>query len=292
MIVMLATNLLPVILTLTAQDARVPEAREKPVIAALRRASRKAPAIVAHRGASSTHPENTVAAFRKALQQGVTMIEFDVRQTADDGLVCIHDATVDRTSDGTKRFGKKKVAVADLTLEQIRQLDAGSWKGASFRGERVPSLAQGLEAICQGAIPMIEHKAGDPALYVELLRRMKLLDKVLVQSFDWDFVAAIHRLEPRVAVGVLGPGDDARALTPEAMDRAAALGAGMVHWNAKKLRAEDVQELHRRGFLVCTYTTDDDAGLIGLAAMGVDAVTTNTPSRLQELIGKGLATRR
>ena len=93
--------------------------------------------ICAHRGASSSHPENTLAAFREAVLLGAQMIEFDVALTKDGQLVLMHDATVDRTTDGTG-------PVADLTLEEVRKLDAGAWKGKKFKNERVPTLKEAL----------------------------------------------------------------------------------------------------------------------------------------------------
>ncbi len=93
--------------------------------------------ISAHRGASESHPENTFAAFKEAVRLGVHQIEFDVYLTKDKQCVVLHDATVDRTTDGS---GK----VSDLTLAQIKRLDAGSWKGAEFAGQRVPTLRETL----------------------------------------------------------------------------------------------------------------------------------------------------
>lgn len=96
--------------------------------------------ICAHRGASESHPENTIAAFREAIRLGVHQIEFDVNMTKDGHLVLMHDLTVDRTTDGSGR-------VADLTLNQIKRLDAGRWKDAKFAGLRVPTLAEALEVM-------------------------------------------------------------------------------------------------------------------------------------------------
>ena len=93
--------------------------------------------ICAHRGAMVTHPENTIAAFKEAIRLGAQMIEFDVRLTKDGQLVILHDETVDRTTNGT---GK----IEDLKLEQVRQLDAGSWKSLDFQGEKVPTFAEAL----------------------------------------------------------------------------------------------------------------------------------------------------
>ncbi len=94
--------------------------------------------VAAHRGASTTHPENTMAAFRRAAEVGVDQIETDVRVTKDGHLVLIHDGTVDRTTNGS---GK----VCEMTLEELRTLDAGSWKGEEFAGERIPLLTEFLE---------------------------------------------------------------------------------------------------------------------------------------------------
>ena len=94
----------------------------------------------AHRGAMKTHPENTLAAFRAAVKAGAHMIEFDVQLTKDHQLVIMHDATVDRTTNGS---GK----ISDLTLAEIKKLDAGSWKSGKFEGEKVPTFEEALSAM-------------------------------------------------------------------------------------------------------------------------------------------------
>lgn len=94
--------------------------------------------ICAHRGASNTHPENTLAAFKEAIRLGAHMIEFDVRMTKDSELIIMHDKTVDRTTDG---IGK----VSDLTLAELRKLDAGSWKGSKFSGEKIPLFSDVID---------------------------------------------------------------------------------------------------------------------------------------------------
>lgn len=109
--------------------------------------------ICAHRGASDTHPENTLAAFREAIMLGAQMIEFDVALTKDGHPVLMHDATVDRTTDGSG-------AVADLTLEEILKLDAGSWKDKKFREERVPQLADALSMMPENIWLNVHLKGG------------------------------------------------------------------------------------------------------------------------------------
>ena len=120
----------------------------------------------AHRGAMQTHPENTLAAFRAAAEAGAHMIEFDVQLTRDHKLIIMHDGTVDRTTNGT---GK----VSDLTLTEIKKLDAGSWKSDKFKGEKVPTFKEAL-AVMPYNIWLNVHIKGDP----EIARRItKILKK-------------------------------------------------------------------------------------------------------------------
>ena len=109
--------------------------------------------ICAHRGAMDSHPENTVAAFREAVRLGVQMIEFDVNMTKDGKLVILHDETVDRTTNGHG-------AVTDKTLAEIKQLDAGSWKSALFKDERIPTLREALAVMPQNIWLNVHLKGG------------------------------------------------------------------------------------------------------------------------------------
>lgn len=109
--------------------------------------------ICAHRGANDSHPENTLAAFREAIRLGAHMIEFDVRLSTDGELIIMHDATVDRTTDGT---GK----VTDLTFVELKSLDAGSWKGRQFKGEKIPTLTETLRIMPKNVWLNVHLKGG------------------------------------------------------------------------------------------------------------------------------------
>ena len=111
--------------------------------------------IAAHRGGTATHPENTLAAFREAVALGVHQVELDVRRSADGELVVIHDAEVDRTTDGSGR-------VADLTWVELQRLDAGVRKQARFAGERIPSLRQALGVMPRDLWVNVQIKYGEP----------------------------------------------------------------------------------------------------------------------------------
>ena len=98
--------------------------------------------VAAHRGNSKYYPENTMASFRSALTLNIDMIENDLHMTKDGEIIVMHDPTVDRTTDGTGR-------ICDMTLAEIKSLDAGSWKGEEFRGERVPTFTEFLELVSE-----------------------------------------------------------------------------------------------------------------------------------------------
>lgn len=252
---------------------------QQPLFARLRALAARGPMVVAHRGASASHPENTLAAFRAAAALGAPMQEFDVQVTADGRLVCLHDPSLDRTTDAARQLGPGALA-AGLPAARIAELDAGSWKGPAHAGERVPTLAVALGAMLPDCVPMIEHKAGAAEVFVAELRRLGAADLVLLQSFDWEFVAAAGRLCPEMALGLLGPTAQAPQIDGAVLAAARACGAGLVHWHAQELRAKDVQTLHAAGLLVCTYTSDDELSWWGGAALGVDAMCTNDPARM------------
>lgn len=109
--------------------------------------------ICAHRGASDTHPENTISAFREAIRLGAQMIEFDVALSKDDQLVLMHDSTVDRTTNG-------RGAVSELTLSELQKLDAGSWKNERFSSARIPTLDQTLEIMPENVWLNVHLKGG------------------------------------------------------------------------------------------------------------------------------------
>ncbi|MEO6596359.1 MAG: glycerophosphodiester phosphodiesterase family protein [Planctomycetota bacterium] len=242
--------------------------------------------VVAHRGASSNWPENTLPAFAAATKIGVVMQEFDVRSTRDDVLVCVHDATLDRTTDAALRLGPG-AAVAQARREEVAGLDAGRWFGPEHAGTRIPTLGQALDVMLPNCIPMIEHKAGSVRLYLDELRQHDALHRCVLQSFDWKFVAEARASAPDLATALLGPSHDFPRLDRAVLAAAEHIGAGMLHWNDRQVHLVEIEQVHVRGLLLCTYTTDDEVGWFGGAALGIDAMCTNAPERMIELRGTG-----
>ena len=224
-----------------------------PVVSRLRELARTRPVVTAHRGDSRNFPENTLPAFASAVAMGAKMQEFDVQQTSCGALVCLHDLTLDRTTDAAKALGP---------------------------GARIPTLEQALAVMLPNSIPMIEHKGGDAKAYVDLLRRCGAAEHVLVQSFDWEFVARVRSLANDIALGLLGPTDAHAQLDDSAIAAALRIGASFVHWHATELTRDAIDRAHAAGLLVVTYTSDDELSWHGGRALGVDAMCTNDPRRM------------
>ncbi|MGK0156357.1 MAG: glycerophosphoryl diester phosphodiesterase [Neolewinella sp.] len=228
--------------------------------------------VVAHRGASRVCPENTIAALQRAVQRGADVVEFDVYQTRDGHWVCMHDLTCDRTTDARDVFGRQKVRIDELTLVEIQRLDAGKWFAPEFAGERVPTLQQALQAIAP-AMPMIERKGGDALQLVGELQRLGVVDDVIVQSFDWNWLAEVSAAEPRLLIAALG-GDEP---TPERLRDLDRTGARIVHWSHGRVTRSMADAVHASGRLLCVYTVDAEVAFYGAVAVGCDLITTNRP---------------
>lgn len=250
-----------------------------PVFTRLRTLAAAGPLVVAHRGDSRHQPENTLAAFRSAARLGVPMQEFDVQVTRDGELVCLHDSGLDRTSDAAARLGPGAL-VAHTDWAVVQRLDAGRWFATADAGQRIPRLDDALAVILPHGVPLIEHKGGAAEAFAAALSGDERRRHCIVQSFDWNFVAAMGRLLPELARAVLGPTDEFARCDARAIASAVALGAGMVHWHDRTLRREDIERAHAADLLVCSYTTDDELGWEGGRAIGIDAMCTNDPGAM------------
>lgn len=259
-----------------------------PIFARVLGTTRDAPAVVAHRGKSDTHPENTLPAFDAAVDAGAEVIEFDVRQSRDGHWVCIHDATTQRTARGEGEGSPRgQQSVAERSWDDLAQLDVGSWKGEAFAGTPPPDLEAALESIHRGSIAMIEHKAGKAADMARELQRLGVVDRVIVQSFDWSFLREIHDLVPSLAIGALGPTRDHPSLDAATIATAQTFGAGMIHWRATNLELQAAELVRAADLVLCTYTTDNEMSWLGQAVAGVHLITTNRPQQLRTLIDRG-----
>src|SRR6478672_10933751 len=154
--------------------------------------------IIAHRGNSSVAPENTLPAFQSAIDAKADLVELDYYHAADGVPVVIHDEILDRTTNSEDVFGKPKLVVGSYSSPDLRKLDAGTWFDEKFINVRIPTLVESLDLIQSGSITLVERKQGDAETVVRLLKEKNLLDKVVVQGFDWEYVARCRELAPNL----------------------------------------------------------------------------------------------
>jgi glycerophosphoryl diester phosphodiesterase len=230
---------------------------------------------IAHRGASARFPENTLVAFRAAIEAGAEMCELDVQLTRDGALAVIHDDTVDRTTDGIG-------AVAGLTLEQLRRLDAGVRFGPEFKGERIPTLEEVFDLVDGHCSLNIELKAAgvEPGV-TELIRMRGAIGSSLVSSFDWEALARVRHMAPEIRVAPLASGWPARLI-----GAATEMKADAIHPRFDMVTEDLCVAAHSRGINVYTWTVDEPGVMRKLIADGVDGIMTNYPDRLAHLMGR------
>lgn len=258
---------------------------ESPMAPALQRLQLLRPLVIAHRGDSAAAPENTRPAFTQALATGADLIELDYHHSRDGVPVVMHDHTLDRTTDAGARWGRKEVRIDQTAAVDIQSLDAGAWFGPAFAGTRVPLLAEALDTIQRGSVTLVERKAGEAGTCARLLRERGLINHVVVQSFDWDFLRAVHALVPEQALGALGPNGSEKTLSPAQADAVAQLGAKVIVWS-EAVAPEGIRAAHARGLKVWTYTIDDPEKARALVSLGVDGIITNKPALIRAALPK------
>jgi glycerophosphoryl diester phosphodiesterase len=235
--------------------------------------------VIAHRGNSSVAPENTLPAFQSAIDAKADLVELDYFHSADGVPVVIHDELLDRTTNAEALFGKRELEVGGLPLADLQKLDAGSWFDEKFAGTKLPTLAQSLDLIQAGSTTLIERKGGDAKTLVKLLEEMKLTERVVVQAFDWEFVAECRQLSPKLALGTLS----GKPASEEQIRAAAATGADLIVWNHEKISQEQINLIHKLGKKAWVYTVDDPARARWLLAAGIDGIITNKPAEMRAL---------
>jgi glycerophosphoryl diester phosphodiesterase len=232
--------------------------------------------VIAHRGNSSVAPENTLPAFQSALDVKADLIELDYYHSAEGVPVVIHDQYLDRTTNAEDVFGQPKLLAGKMPLANLKKLDAGSWFDDKFAGAKLPTLTEALDLIQTGSVTLIERKAGDAATLVKLLDEKRLTDRVVVQSFDWKFVAACRALSPKLALATLS----GKPANPEQIQAAAATGADIIVWDHEKIGRREIAQIHELGKKAWAYTIDDPLRAKQLLNAGLDGIITNKPAEM------------
>ena len=229
--------------------------------------------VFGHRGAMARAPMNTRAAFALAAAEGAAGIELDVQLSKDGQPVIVHDYSVDATTDG-------KGAVADLTLAELKTLDAGAWFSSSFIGERIPTLDEVFAEFGRALFINVEIKsaAGDggeiSALVANCIRRHSMVDRVIVSSFNPMVLRRFSALHPDVMLGFL--------CVPGLSDEAEALMRDLPHdarhpWH-EAVDAEYMSWAAEQGYVVNAWTVNEPGRARELKALGISAVISDDPA--------------
>lgn len=268
------------------------------------------PLVIAHRGARSLAPENTLAAARKALEAGADMWEMDVAVTADGELVVMHDDTLERTCNAAQVFPDRRPwNVWDLTLAEIQSLDCGSWFNerdpfgqiragsvseedtASYVGERAPTLRQVLEFTRDNNWRVnveIKEQPTDELGQIVVEKTVALVEElgmdtgdcVFISSFNHDYLKTIRALNPQIPIQAL-TSTQIRNL-PEYLQQ---LGTSACNPKGNAWSPRELQELVQGGIELNVWTVNDESDMRQLIEAGVHGIITDYPQRLVLLLG-------
>lgn len=260
--------------TITGINVQPPAARkvEPPLVSA--------PLIIAHRGFSSLAPENTLVAYRKAIEVGAEMAECDTYLTKDGVPILLHDRTLKRTT-GTDAPPRA------LTLEEIQKLDAGKWKDPEYAGERVPTLKE-LMTLVKGKLRLVieikEHEIEEPVLKV-IHESGVPLEELMIFSFYYDVVEKMAKLEPLLpTTWLVGDLPYDRAGRHEVIRQALAARCSAVGLPYERAEPTFLRSAHKAGLQVFVWTVDEPADMKYLLRIGADAIITNKPDVLKKVL--------
>ena len=236
---------------------------------------------IAHRGFSTAAPENTLAAFKKAIELHPEMMECDVRRTKDGAMVVIHDAAVDRTTNGKGR-------VAELTLAEIKGLDAGTWFSPEFAGEQVPTLDELLGLVKSSGVKLIieikEESTEDEV--IEIVRSREMVDEVIIGSFRHHIGVRMPELargipfSPIISIPHRVGEEEAVRLA----DEAAAVNGSIYAVNYQAVTPPLVRAVHAANMLMEAWTVDDEENVRKMVELGCDAIASNDPDLLLRVL--------
>jgi glycerophosphoryl diester phosphodiesterase len=236
--------------------------------------------VMAHRGARGLAPENTLAAFRTAIDVGADAIELDVQPCATGELVVMHDHTLDRTTNGSG-------PVSEASFSALRALDAGSWYDAQYAGERIPTPGEALD-LARGRLKVnIEIKTEGPEdlgverQLVEAISSRHMEGEVLISSFNPTALLRMKTLAPALPRALIYGSLQAFPLD------LGTLGLAALHPHHRLVHAAMVEMARSRGYAVNAWTVNEAGDMREMLALGLDAITTDHPERLRALLPKG-----
>ena len=229
--------------------------------------------VFGHRGASAVAPQNTLAAFHAAVDSGAQGVELDAHLTRDGQLAVIHDFTVEATTNG-------EGAVADMTLAQLKALDAGGWFSSAFAGERVPTLDEVFAAVGRDLLINVEVKSsavGIENAVIDCIHRHDMESRVLLSSFDVDVLRRLQPLTDMPLGYLYGFASESQ------LAEIAGFCAALHPWHDRVDEAY-MRQARELGCLVNVWTVNDPGRAKALAALGVNAIITDDPAAILSAI--------
>jgi len=234
--------------------------------------------IIAHRGFSGSYPENTLKSFAEAIKLKPDATECDVHRTSDGKIVVMHDESVDRTTNG-------KGLIANLTLAQLRKLDAGSWKSPKFKGEKVPTLEELLDLV-KGKLPLlIEIKDyGITQETVAIVRKFKMEDQVKIISFLEEPLLASKELAPLIPTNFIC---EYHGKVVELANKTLQLKCNGICFDyTDKITPEMVQYLRHRGLFLNLWLINKPKDIKKAPTLNADTLTSDYPDQLLKAVGR------
>jgi len=235
----------------------------------------------AHRGASAAAPENTLVAFELAAELGADGIELDVQLSRDGEVVICHDFNVDKTTNASGR-------VSDFTLSALKQMDAGSWFGEEFAGETIPTLDETIERVGSRLLLNVELKTGAiranglEEKVGDIIQKRDFHSRVIVSSFNPFALLRMHRVDPRIDLGLLHAPDLPFYLRDPWLRHLIPFQA--MHPERKMADEAYMRWARKRGYRVNVWTVDDPDEMRRLISLGVNGLMSNKPDVLRQVL--------
>lgn len=249
--------------------------------------------VISHRGANQVAPQNTIEAFEKSIEIGCDGFETDIHLTKDGIPVVCHNFTINETSTG-------KGAIKDMTLEELRQYDFGSYKGDQFKGVKIPTLDEFLEVSKKMGdkmkvldIELKSEKFGEAGTElaektIDAVKNHGLFDKLLISSFDPAILVVCKKIDKNCKTGILYSPDNLVSIKISARPVAFAkeIGCDALHPFAMYVTRLYVERAHRAGLQVNPWTINKELTAKHLIKLGVDGIITDDPGLMNKLLGK------
>ena len=231
--------------------------------------------VVAHRGASAIAPENTIAAIQAAIESGADWVEIDVQMTSDGEIVVIHDSDL-------KKIGGSGLVVGTSTFEALRQVDIGSWFSPEFSDQRIPTLLEVLE-LCDGKIGVIveikRYGVNEQLVPVVLgiVEAFKDRNRIAIMSLDHETIRQVQAIDSSLKTGLL---------SSVAVGQLPRLDIDFLAINARGANRRLIREVRLSGKNVVVWTVNDALGISAMISRGVDAIITDNPALVVEILDK------